>query len=256
MPSLNLRAYGRTVTLAGPKSALATARERLPGAYRDARGPAERRWSVRKRDPGGWEVLVEGELLTYRPDVLQATESMLGDLELWVAERAAGRVFVHGGCAAVNGRAVIFPGRSMSGKSSIVAALVRAGAIYYSDEYAVLDHRGLVRPYPRPLGIRSYVTGISRPVAVEEIGGRVGHGPARVGLIASIRYDPCAGWQSKPLTPGQATLRLLDNAVAARSRPRAALTAFERATVGALAFAGTRGEAEEAATVLMNMLSS
>jgi hypothetical protein len=31
-----------------------------------------------------------------------------------------------------------------------VAELVRAGATYYSDEFAVLDSRGRVHPFPRP----------------------------------------------------------------------------------------------------------
>jgi hypothetical protein len=144
----------------------------------------------------------------------------------------------------------------MTGKSTLTAALVRAGAVYYSDEYTVLDHRGMVRPYARRLGMRSLVTGISRPVAVEEIGGRAGHGPATVGLIAHLKYDPSTGWQPERITRGQAILRLFDNTVAARSRPRAALTALERATVDTLALAGTRGDADEAASILISLLTS
>ena len=37
------------------------------------------------------------------------------------------------------GRAIVIPGRTFSGKSTLVAELVRAGATYYSDEYAVED---------------------------------------------------------------------------------------------------------------------
>jgi uridine kinase len=41
---------------------------------------------------------------------------------------------------------IAIPGRSFSGKTSLVTALVRAGAVYYSDEFAVIDRDGLVRP--------------------------------------------------------------------------------------------------------------
>ena len=36
-----------------------------------------------------------------------------------------------------------------------MAALVRAGAEYYSDEFAPLDAGGLVHPFAKPLSIRN-----------------------------------------------------------------------------------------------------
>ena len=178
----------------------------------------------------------------------------LSELELWVAEHARDRVFIHAGCVVFDGRAMVLPGRSMTGKSSLTAALVRAGGTYYSDEFAVLDSGGAVRPYPRPLSLRPYEGGPSQQVPVSSLGGRVGRGPALVGLIASLGFDRSAGWSVEPLTPGQAALRLMDNAVAARSRPRAVLTALGAAVEGAAALAGTRGDADEAAGRLIEYL--
>src|SRR5262245_28191234 len=56
-------------------------------------------------------------------------------LNLWIAENARDRVFVHAGAVGWKGRALLLPGRTFAGKSTLVAALVRAGATYYSDEY-------------------------------------------------------------------------------------------------------------------------
>jgi hypothetical protein len=42
---------------------------------------------------------------------------------------------------------MVLPGKSFAGKTTLVAALVRAGAEYWSDEYAVLDANGDVHPY-------------------------------------------------------------------------------------------------------------
>ena len=64
-----------------------------------------------------------------------------------VANYAPDRVFVHAGVVAWRGRALVLPGTSFAGKTTLVAELVRAGAIYYSDEYAVLDEQGRVHPY-------------------------------------------------------------------------------------------------------------
>ena len=41
------------------------------------------------------------------------------------------------------------PGRSLSGKSTLVLSFVERGADYYSDEYAVFDSEGRVHPYWR-----------------------------------------------------------------------------------------------------------
>jgi hypothetical protein len=251
-----LRAFGRTVSLAGPEAALGAARQRLPAAYRTAVGPAERSWSVRKSSGRDWAAVAEGDRLSLWSDVVAATEAVLSDLELWIAERARDRVFVHAGCVAVDGRAIVIPGRTMSGKSSLTAALVRAGAAYFSDEYAVLDRHGLVRPYPRPLALRPDDGSSTRPVTAEEMGGMSGRGPARVGLVAFLQYDVAAGWRPESLTRAQTVLRLLDNTVAARTRPRAALAALERATEGVPALVGTRGDADDSAALLLTRLSS
>jgi hypothetical protein len=83
--------------------------------------------------------------------VLQALEA---DLHFQVALRAQPTLFVHAGVVRWRRKAIVIPGRSMSGKSSLVAALVRAGATYYSDEYAVLDRAGRVWPFARRLLLR------------------------------------------------------------------------------------------------------
>jgi hypothetical protein len=254
MSEMTLRAYGRTIELAGPAAALSAARDRLPPSYREVDDTPERRWEV--TEGLHFEVDTEGKLHPLPFDVVAATEGVLSDLELWIAEHAKRSVFVHAGCVAVDGRAIVLPGRTMSGKSSLTAALVRAGADYYSDEYAVFDHQGAVRPYPRKLAMRPTDGGAATRVAVEELGGRVGRGPAAVAIVAVLRYDDSVGWRPEPLSRGQAIIRLFDNMVAARSRPRAGLTALEGVTSDAQAFAGTRGDADETAERLLAMLSA
>ena len=133
-------------------------------------------------------------------DALRVLES---DLKLYVAEKARRRVFVHAGVVRWRGQAIVIPGRSRSGKSTLVRELVRAGAIYYSDEYAVLDSRGRVHPYPRPLALRKEGDMLSKPAPAEAMGGRPGVKPLTVGVVVLTSYREGARWQPRRYWPHQ-----------------------------------------------------
>ena len=75
-------------------------------------------------------------------------------VRLFIGLEAAGLVFVHAGAVAIGERAVIFPGRSFSGKTRLVAEFLQRGATYLSDEFAVIDTEGLVHPFPTRLSLR------------------------------------------------------------------------------------------------------
>jgi len=254
MGRLVLRAYGRAVGVDAPADALTILRDRLPPTYTPVDAAAEREWRLQREASGMW-MAYDDDGLGGGADLADGVELLLSSLELWVAEHARDRIFVHAGCAVHDGRAIVAPGRTMSGKSSLTAALVRAGAAYFSDEFAVLDRRGRVHPYPRPLSIRPYDGSARHRLRVDDLGGSVGSGGAPVGLVAHLRFDAAAGWNVDQLTPGRAALALIDNTVAARSRPRAMLTAVGQATSSARAVAGTRGDADEAAARLLELLA-
>jgi hypothetical protein len=55
-----------------------------------------------------------------------------------------------------DGGAVLLPGQSHSGKTTLAAWLAAHHSFgYLTDEASAIDDRGLVRPYPRPLGLRA-----------------------------------------------------------------------------------------------------
>lgn len=230
-----LRAYGRTVGLTGPRAVIDELLTRLPPTYRRSDAEPERVWHVES-------------------DNLEQAGWVLSELELWVAEHARRFVFVHAGCVVWQRRAVVLPGRTMSGKSSLTAALVRAGATYYSDEYAVLDAHGVVRPYARPLSLRPYDGGPARRVPVGVLGGRAGGGPVPVGLVAELQYDGGA-YSPTTVSPGRSVLLLVDNTIPAQSRPRAVLTALTATVTKAVTISGVRGDADEAAAGLLAALA-
>jgi hypothetical protein len=251
---LVLRAYDHLVELLAEDHVLEMARERLPDSYRPGRGRAERTWAVHQQEIG-WRATVDGEHLGARPDASTALEAALSDLELWVAERASRYVFVHAGCVAVDDRAILLPGLTMTGKTTIVDALARAGADYYSDEFAPIDRRGFVRPYARPLTLRHGALAVT-PRDPVELGLSIGTAPARVVLVALLRFDRAAGWNVAPLSRPRTILGLLENTVPAQSRAAESLAAIERATAFARGLLGTRGDAEQAAAIIIEILRS
>ncbi|HJU56163.1 MAG TPA: hypothetical protein VJ715_16390 [Pyrinomonadaceae bacterium] len=176
------------------------------------------------------------------------------DLHLHVATEARRRIFVHAGVVGWKGRALVIPGRSRSGKTTLVAELVKAGAVYYSDEYAVLDERGRVHPYPRPLQIRTAGTGEQRRHSVETLGGRAGSGPLPVALVVASRYRPEAKWRPRRLSAGQGVLELLAQTVSARNQPEKAFATLEQVATRALILKGTRGEASEMVEPLLRQM--
>jgi hypothetical protein len=192
-----------------------------------------------------------GSTLLVRTGDIETLLSVLeSDLHFQVAQHARTGLFVHSGVVGWNDQAIIIPGRSRSGKSSLVAALVRAGATYYSDEYAILDHAGRVHPYPKPLSIRNGSgDGVKTPV--EALGGHTGSVALTVGLIVSTYYRPGARWRPRAITAGQAVMALVDNTVLATERPQLMLETMTKAASGALALRGPRGEADRVAAALL-----
>src|SRR4029077_21066652 len=96
-----------------------------------------------ERDEGGYVQIKNGEssgVNANRGVLLRYFDSIL---RITIAEYAVGRAFLHAGLVGWKGNAIVIPGDSYSGKSTLVAELIRAGPEYYSDEYAVLDEQGL-----------------------------------------------------------------------------------------------------------------
>ncbi|MBI3977356.1 MAG: hypothetical protein HY331_04135 [Chloroflexi bacterium] len=170
---------------------------------------------------------------------------------LLVAERTSEKVFVHAGVVGWKGQAIVMPGRSYVGKTTLVAALIRAGATFYSDEYAVLDEAGRVHPYPRPLSLRRATGERPERTPPAALGATVGVEPLPVGLVLFGKHAPGRVWRPRRLSPARGLLALLDNAVAARRQPARVLSALEAVVARAAVVQGVRGEATELAARLL-----
>lgn len=203
-----------------------------------------------------YDLFVGSRRLARRRALEPLARAFASDARLFVATEAHERIFLHAGAVALHDQAILLPGRSFAGKSTLVAALVRAGATYYSDEYAVLDPQGRVQPFAKPLSIRSGAGQLSTLVDVTALGGVAGDHAIRLGAVIATRYVPGGLWQPERLSTGEATLQLLDNAVAARSRFTEVTTTVSAAVAdGVRAWQGERGEADEVADWIVEELA-
>lgn len=252
--AIALEAYGVRVAL---RTTSAQILERLksvfPPCWRPCSpGDPDVQFTVTKIDGGFYDLVQDGAVTAGDMELDVAVEVVSLQLQHYVALHAPDTIFVHAGVVAHNGRAIIVPGVSFSGKTTLVVELVRAGATYYSDEYAVLDDQGLVHPYARPLSIRGPdFTQTEHDVAA--LGGTAGQTPVPVGLAVVAHYRPGARWEPRRLSPGESVLALLANTVPAQERPAQALGAIKRAINGAVVLDGERGEA---AAIVQQLLST
>jgi hypothetical protein len=259
---LTFKSYGvRFGVRADDPSVLERLAEFLPpGTSAASPGVVERLYSIRtgagmggnvRRGLRRFQLLYADHLRLARTvDLEELFERFEADLQLCVAEAARRRVFVHAGVVGWKGRAVVLPGRSFSGKTTLIAELVRAGADYYSDEFAVLDPEGRVHPFARPLAVRG-VDFRQRKVSVAELGGSAATKPLPVGLVVVSEFREGSRFRPRTLTPGQGSLALLANTVPARRRPAEVLETLEKVVRAADIVRGARGEAAEAAAKIL-----
>jgi hypothetical protein len=248
------RSYGLRIGVrVNDRRAMESVLERLPPGWQAASSPVvDFLYSIIVGGPAGRSNLQRFNLLYYdaarlarSKDIELVLKTFESDLQLLVADNARRRIFVHAGVVGWKNQAVVIPGVSFSGKTTLVSKLVQAGAKYYSDEYAVLDERGLVHPFPRPLGIRQPDQSETSRVDVSALGGESGSKPLPVRLVIATSYRPGARWRPRQLTRGLGVLELLANTVSARSQTQLALETLPKAIHSAEVLKGVRGEADE-----------
>jgi hypothetical protein len=174
-----------------------------------------------------------------------------------VAFTSPDHVFVHAGVVSHRGRAIVIPGPSFSGKTTLVAALVRQGATYFSDEYAVIDADGLIHPFPKPLAIRMTDGSPDQTYHnVAQLGGIAGGEPVRLGLVVGAQYRSGADWVPTELSPAETILELFGNTYLAVDRPEQSLATLRLAVGEAIGLKGDRGEADATAQALLSRLET
>ncbi|MBX3298551.1 MAG: hypothetical protein KF736_03685 [Acidobacteria bacterium] len=200
-------------------------------------------------------LLKNGSLLSalrHRDELIQVLKT---SIRLSVAENAPDHVFIHAGVVAIEGSAILLPGESFAGKSTLVKTLVSLGAEYYSDEFAVIDSDGMVHPFAKQLSIRSHGSPNQIDIPVEDLGGIAGNIPLEIGLVVFTEYSYGSRWEPRILTAAQGVHRLIASAVGVRRDPEKYVAVLSRAIRNSTIIETKRNEAAEAADRIAKLIS-
>jgi hypothetical protein len=197
------------------------------------------------------ELMAEGKL---NPGYWKYFDSLV---RILVAEFARDKVFIHAGSVGWRGRAIILPGNSHFGKTTLVAELARCGAEYYSDEYAIIDDNGLVHPFARKLTMRENGRHIiEKPFDVEEFGGKKGSSPIPVSAVVFTKYDPESNPEYAFLTTGQGIVEVIGQTIGIRRNSEFVIKVLKKAFSNAIILKSSRNEAAKFARELLEFVDN
>jgi hypothetical protein len=181
-----------------------------------------------------------------RAEVLSRLESRI---RLTVAEYAVDHVFIHAGVVVVKGKAIMLPGRSYSGKSTLTSELVKLGATYYSDEYAVLTVEGTVIPFLKPLTLR---VGLDEreiyPVDLQRLASSAASVP--VGRVIFTKFEDGARFAPVELSKANGVLELIKDSISIQRNPAFTFDVLSKMSQDTTFSQGIRGDAKTAAATI------
>ena len=146
------RAGSFSFSVSTDDAALAAELERVLGPLRSA-GAADASYRIAAGD-GLWEVSLDGAPVSAPANRLDAVDRLVASVNTECVRGAPDLVALHAGAVTIDRATVLLPGVSNSGKSTLTAGLVAAGAGYLSDELALLDPATQqVIPYPKSISL-------------------------------------------------------------------------------------------------------
>ena len=174
-------------------------------------------------------------------------------LRYWIAEdalaSASGLVLIHAATVLRDGLALLLVGASGAGKTSLTLALLDAGWALGSDDVAALDPAtGLIRPFPKPLGIRdpSLWRALGRtdwappwpasersPILIPPRLFARAEAPFPARWVAFVTFAATARPRLEPLSPGHTALQLTEHTRTLSPEVVGALARLSEGTSGA-----------------------
>lgn len=198
----------------------------------------------------------DGELILENCSLEDIRQSLDSLIRMTVGEYSKDYVFIHAGVVGWKGRAIVIPGRSFSGKTTLVAEFVQRGATYYSDDFTVLDKNGYVHPFPRKLSLRGIIDDYQQmDFAVEELGGKRGFEPIPVGTLLLTKYKKNSKPRLKLISSGEGIMAGLDNSLSVRRNPAHVMKVLSAALIDARTYKSNRDEAKEFADICLKLFS-
>lgn len=193
-----------------------------------------------------FSALKDDETIVANGDFTRSLDLLISRIRLTIAEFAEQIIFLHAGVIGWQNRAVIIPGKSFAGKTTLVAAFAKMGCEYFSDEYAMIDKDGLVHPFPKRLSIRGIVDDYTQvDFDVEKLGGKRAQEPFPVGcvLVAEYKKERKTKPKLKEITLGEGVMASIANSISIRQNPKFVIEVLNKALQNSVVLKTERGEA-------------
>lgn len=184
---------------------------------------------------GAFDVVRDRVLLYRGREAAEAARVMQGAVTESIAAGCANGLALHAGAVCRGGRALVLPGATGAGKTTLVAHLVDQGADYMTDELSFVPFAtDTVHGLPRPLHVKasgrpfvpagaarwetleSPVGTLVRPPSGAVIGAT--QSPTLAGFVFP-QFEPLAPVEMEPITAAECGLRLLQSLLNARNLP-------------------------------------
>jgi len=218
---------------------------------------------------GLWSVHIDATRVLSTPAPSVAFSYLLWEANRRAIDATTVAVPVHASAAVFDGGAIVLPGPMGAGKSTLVAALVRAGLGYLTDEVAAFDPvtRAIV-PYPKYLSLGPELAHLlaAPPESVRPFIGdqtlvppdvlRPGAAaPAAVPrLVVAPRFERGAAATIEPLRPAEALSTLAQHAFHIEQDGPRTLDVLAGVVEQASCYRLVSGDVEEATALLLDLI--
>lgn len=243
----SVEGWGASARISASGEALLRAALRgLPPGFRVSRRPVSGPQLAFRTRGGAILTTHEGRAINLGAARKRLTAYVESRLESLASTQSPRFAFLHAGGVEIDGRAILLPGRSCAGKSSLVAAFVKAGARYFSDDLVPIDARLRAHPFPRPIGIRPARGGAATRTSLKALGLEPAKRARPIALIWCGSFDSLAAASTfTPQSAAQAFAALLAHAPGAQVRPEVIVPILAGVARTVPVFVGVRGEARE-----------
>jgi hypothetical protein len=202
-----------------------------------------------------YRVLLNGEQISSGPTRWKFLKFFDGLLRVSIGEHSSHLVFIHAGAVAWNGRAILLPANSFDGKSTLVTELVKLGAVYYSDEFAIIDKNGLVHPFARPINRRTDDDRfMPYQIDLKDLGAEVGSLPIPCGMILFTEYEKGSRFRPNEISIGEAIMEFINYTLSIRVNPEFTLRVLNKLADDAILLFGRRPEAKNTAKRILDLI--
>jgi hypothetical protein len=226
------------------------------------------------RHPRRYRLVLADEQLISSPNADDVSTHLLYQILKRMQEKNDEFLLIHAGSVVTpRGEGVLLPADAGSGKTTLVAGLIRAGYGFLSDEIGVIDHgAGVLRPYPRALNFKEGAVTIFPDLAphnngsplpgslgylrAEEIRADAMAAPSHVRFVIAPRYQEGAATRVTALSTGASVKELWSHAINLGAHGGRALTILAEVAQGARGYRLISGDLEEAVQAVHELTES